>query len=103
MKKWLGIALTLAALLSALGAPWLAAHDPLRTDFAQSLKPPGAPGHPFGTDQLARDLLGRILHGARLALFIAGCTVIVTAVVAGLVGPAAGFVEPRPSTWLRRS
>jgi|SRR6266699_3907398 len=63
MKKWLGIALTLAALLSALGAPWLAAHDPLRTDFAQSLKPPGAPGHPFGTDQLGRDLLARILHG----------------------------------------
>src|SRR2546428_3410701 len=83
MKKWLGIALTLAALLSALGAPWLAAHDPLCTDFAQSLKPPGAPGHPFGTDQLGRDLLARILHGARLALFIRGCTLNVPAVPGG--------------------
>src|SRR5437870_8452224 len=102
MKKWLGIALTLAALLSALGAPWLAAHDPLRTDFAQSLKPPGAPGHPFGTDQLGRDLLARILHGACLALFIGGCTVIVTAVVGGLLGLVAGFVERWPSTVLMR-
>jgi peptide/nickel transport system permease protein len=102
MKKWLGIALTLAALLSAVGAPWLAAHDPLRTDFAQSLKPPGAPGHPFGTDQLGRDLLARILHGARLALFIGGCTVVVTAVVGGLLGLVAGFVERWPSAVLMR-
>ena len=80
MKKWLGIGLTLAALLSALAAPWLAAHDPLRTDFPQSLKPPGAAGHLLGTDQLGRDLLARVLHGARLALFIGGCTVVLAAV-----------------------
>src|SRR5207245_447702 len=80
----------------------LEAHDPLRPDFAQTLKPPGAPGHPFGTDQLGRDLLARILHGARLALFIGGCTVIVTAVVGGLLGLVAGFVERWPSTVLMR-
>src|SRR2546429_5261280 len=98
MKKWLGIALTLAALLSALGAPWLAAHDPLRTDFDQRLKPPGAPGHPLGTDQLGRDLLARILHGAPLALFIGGCNVIVTAVLRRLLGRVAGFVRRWLST-----
>ena len=102
MKKWLGIGLTVAALLSAIGAPWLSPHDPLRTDFAKSLRPPGAAGHPFGTDQLGRDLLARILHGARLALFIGGCTVIVTAVVGGLLGLVAGFVERWPSTVLMR-
>src|SRR3989449_10199401 len=102
MKKWLGIALTLAALLSALGAPWLAAHDPLRTDFAQSLKPPGAAGHVLGTDQLGRDLLARVLHGARLALFIGGCTVVLTALVGGALGLVAGFVERWPSAVLMR-
>jgi len=102
MKKWLGIALTLGALLAAVAAPWLAAHDPLRTDFAQSLKPPGAPGHPLGTDQLGRDLLARLLYGARLALFIGVCTVVVTAVVGGLLGLVAGFVERWPSTVLMR-
>jgi len=102
MKKWLGIALTLAALLSAIAAPWLAAHDPLRTDFAQSLRPPGSTGHPLGTDQLGRDLLARVLHGARLALFIGGCTVVLTAVVGGLLGLFAGFIERWPSAVLMR-
>jgi peptide/nickel transport system permease protein len=102
LKKWLGLGLTLAALLAALGAPWLAAHDPLRTDFAQSLKPPGAPGHVLGTDQLGRDLLARVLHGARLALFIGGCTVALTALVGGALGLVAGFIERWPSTVLMR-
>jgi peptide/nickel transport system permease protein len=102
LKKWLGLGLTLTALLAALGAPWLAAHDPLRTDFAQSLKPPGAPGHVLGTDQLGRDLLARVLHGARLALFIGGCTVVLTALVGGALGLVAGFVERWPSTVLMR-
>ena len=102
LKKWLGLGLTLAALLAALGAPWLAAHDPLRTDFAQSLKPPGAAGHVLGTDQLGRDLLARVLHGARLALFIGGCTVVLTALVGGALGLVAGFVERWPSAVLMR-
>ena len=42
-------------------------HDPLTADFVASLKPPGTPGHPLGTDQLGRDLLARVLYGARLA------------------------------------
>ena len=102
LKKWLGLGLTLTALLAALGAPWLAAHDPLRTDFAQSLKPPGAAGHVLGTDQLGRDLLARVLHGARLALFIGGCTVVLTALVGGALGLVAGFAERWPSAVLMR-
>ena len=102
LKKWLGLGLTLTALLAALGAPWLAAHDPLRTDFAQSLQPPGAAGHALGTDQLGRDLLARVLHGARLALFIGGCTVVLTALVGGALGLVAGFVERWPSAVLMR-
>jgi len=102
MKAWLGLGLTLAAVLAAALAPWLAAHDPLGADFAVFLKPPGTPGHPLGTDQLGRDLLARVLHGARLALFIGACTVVITAVVGGLLGLLAGFVERWPSTALMR-
>jgi peptide/nickel transport system permease protein len=102
LKKWLGLGLTLAALLAALGASWLSPHDPLRADLPQSLRPPGAEGHPLGTDQLGRDLLARVLHGARLALFIGGCTVILTAVVGGALGLVAGFVERWPSAVLMR-
>jgi peptide/nickel transport system permease protein len=102
MKKRLGLALTLAAVVAAVAAPWLTPHDPLRSDFARSLQPPATPGHPLGTDQLGRDLLARVLHGTRLALFIGGCTVLVTAVVGGLLGLVAGFVERWPSAVLMR-
>src|SRR5437764_4246397 len=102
MKKWLGIALTVGVVLVALTAPWLTAHDPLLADFVASLRPPGTPGHPLGTDQLGRDLLARVLYGARLALFIGACTVLITAGVGGLLGLAAGFVERWPSTVLMR-
>lgn len=102
MKKYLGLTLTLAAVLAAVAAPWLTAHDPLRADFAASLRPPGTPGHLLGTDQLGRDLLARVLHGARLALFIGVCTVVVTAITGGLLGLVAGFVERWPSAVLMR-
>jgi peptide/nickel transport system permease protein len=102
VKKYLGLALTLAALLAALAAPWLSAHDPLLADFAATLKPPGTPGHPLGTDQLGRDLLSRVLHGARLALFIGLCTAVLTAIAGGLLGLVAGFVERWPAAVLMR-
>ena len=102
MKKWLGLGLTGAVIIAALAAPCLTAHDPLLADFVASLKPPGTPGHPLGTDQLGRDLLARVLHGARLALFIGVCTVLATAVVGGLLGLLAGFVERWPSAVLMR-
>ncbi len=102
MKAVLGLVLSLIVVVAALGAAWLAPADPLRTDFAMSLRPPGSPGHPFGTDQLGRDLLSRVLYGARLSLFIGTCTVLVTAVVGSLLGLAAGFIERWPATVLMR-
>jgi peptide/nickel transport system permease protein len=64
-----GIVLASAAIVAAIAAPLLAPHDPLHADFAQSLKPPGTAGHPWGTDQLGRDLFSRVVYGARIALF----------------------------------
>jgi peptide/nickel transport system permease protein len=87
----LGILLASLVLAVALLAPWLAPHDPIRSDFAASLQPPGTPGHLFGTDQLGRDLCSRVLYGARIALFIGLCTVLLTALVGGLLGLLAGF------------
>src|SRR5207247_10869295 len=98
----IGLAVTLAVAVAAPGAPWLAPHDPALTDFAQGLRPPGTAGHPLGTDQLGRDLLARVLYGARLALFIGVCTVAVTAVVGGLLGLFTGFVERWPATAIMR-
>ena len=88
-----GGCVSVLVVLVALLAPWLAPHDPIASNFAESLKPPGTPGYPLGTDQLGRDLLSRVLYGARIALFIGFCTVGLTAVVGGLLGLLAGFHE----------
>ena len=98
----LGLAIAGLAVAAALGAPVVATHDPIESDFAASLKPPGTPGHPWGTDQLGRDLCSRVLYGARIALFIGVCTVLVTAVVGGLVGLVAGFFGGWPGAVLMR-
>jgi peptide/nickel transport system permease protein len=97
-----GLCLVVAAVVAAVAAPWLAPVDPLRSDFAQGLRPPGTPGHPLGTDQLGRDLLSRVLYGARIALFIGLCTVALTALVGSLIGLVAGFAEGLPGAVLMR-
>jgi peptide/nickel transport system permease protein len=98
----LGATLALAAVLAAGLAPVLAPHDPLKGDFAASLRPPGTPGHPWGTDQLGRDLLSRVIYGARIALFIGLCTVAATALVGGLLGLIAGYFGGWPGSILMR-
>ena len=99
---FLGLALAALALIAAVAAPVLAPHDPVKGDFSQGLKPPGTPGHLLGTDQLGRDTLSRVLYGARVALFIGLCTVVLTALVGGLLGLLAGFFGGWPGNALMR-
>jgi peptide/nickel transport system permease protein len=87
----LGLVLATLAVAAALAAPVLSPHNPFVGDMSQGLRPPGTPGHPLGTDQLGRDTLSRVLYGARVALFIGLCTVLLTAIVGGLLGLLAGF------------
>ncbi len=102
LKPWIGLGLTVIVVLAAVAAPWVAPHDPLAADFGDSFRPPGSAGHPLGTDQLGRDLLSRVLYGARLALFIGVSTVVVTTVAGGLLGLLAGFVERWPGAVVMR-
>ena len=75
----IGFAVILVMALAALLAPWLAPYDPVAIDFGAMLTPPGWE-HPFGTDAFGRDILTRIVYGARTALTIGflssfiGCT-----------------------------
>ena len=65
-----GLTLIALFLVAAAFAPLLAAADPNAQNLASRLAPPGTEGHPLGTDRLGRDVLSRILYGARLSLFI---------------------------------
>ena len=99
---FIGLTLAALAVLAALAAPVLAPHDPVKGDFSQGLKPPGTPGHLLGTDQLGRDTFSRVLYGARVALFIGLCTVLLTAIVGALLGLLAGFFGGWPGQALMR-
>lgn len=83
-----GVIVIALLVVVALLAPWLAPHDPLRQDLAQSLRPPG-PQHWFGTDEFGRDLFSRLVHGTRITLFI----VVLVTVVVGPLGLAIGVVS----------
>src|ERR1044071_8479427 len=62
-----GAAVVLCYVLLALGAPWVAPDDPLRTDWGQIRKGPSA-AHLFGTDDLGRDVLSRVIYGTRSSM-----------------------------------
>ena len=86
-----GILLTLFIILSAIFAPIIAKVNPLEMDYNQILKPPLISGHLLGTDQFGRDMLSRLLYGARVSLLIAWCSVFGAAILGSIIGPIAGY------------
>lgn len=91
------IALVLVALLvvTVVAGPWLAPYDPYRADPTQALLPPGA-GHLLGTDDAGRDILSRLLVGARTTL-LAAAGVVALSTFVGVVVAAVAAAGPR---WL---
>ena len=82
--------LLLALGLLALLAPWVGGHDPIATDADNALLGPRG-GHPFGTDELGRDVFARVVWGGRVSLPVALVAVAVGLGVGGLVGVLAGY------------
>lgn len=78
-----GIALTGIFLFVAIAAPWLAPYDPLEGDLRDRLAPPSAE-HPLGSDANGRDLLSRIIYGARTSMWI-GLTATGLAMLGGVI------------------
>jgi len=86
----LGALVVLVFALLAIGAPWIGLADPLKTDWSQIRKPPTWT-HPFGTDDLGRDVLSRVVWGTRVSM-LAGVFAIVLAIAIGVpVGLTAGY------------
>ncbi len=93
MMAQLVVAGAIAALLLAISLlPGVfAPYDPSAISLSSTLKPPSAE-HWFGTDQLGRDLLSRVIYGSRVSLFVAFCAVLLAGVGGGLFGVAAGYL-----------
>jgi peptide/nickel transport system permease protein len=91
-KLWLlaGIAMLALFTLSALFAPLLAPHDPLRQNLDEDLVSYSIE-HPLGTDKLGRDILSRTIYGARISLLV-GCTTVALSLAIGFaLGSLSGY------------
>ena len=82
--------------LVALFAPWIVPHDPNAQSLAMRLRPPawvdgGSWTHLLGTDQLGRDLLSRVIMGARVSLLVGLATVVVGMSLGSTIGLLAGY------------
>jgi peptide/nickel transport system permease protein len=82
--------------LVAIFAPMLSPHPPLKIDLSNALAPPfwakhGSTDHLLGTDKLGRDVLSRMIHGARPAIIVAIASVAIAAVVGSTIGIVAAY------------
>ena len=90
-----GFALIALLVVAAVAGPWLSPVDPAKQNLIARLQPPvgfgGSWSHPFGTDELGRDLFARVLAGARLSLAIGLSATLITAAIGVLLGLMAGL------------
>jgi peptide/nickel transport system permease protein len=92
---WLSAAALGIILVAAVFAERLAPYGPNEQDILKRLQPPGIPGHVLGTDEVGRDILSRLIHGARISLLIGVIAVGVSCPLGVLVGLVAGYAGRR--------
>ena len=98
-----GIIITSCFALVAVVGPWLPfLHEPTQQSLPDKLSPPvgwgGTWSHPLGTDQLGRDILARLIDGARISLIVALTAVCMAAVLGTILGMIAGYVGGKIDT-----
>lgn len=96
----IGALLTAIPFLSAVLAPWISPDVPNQLDPMSRLLGPTS-AHLFGTDELGRDLLTRVIYGARLSLFVGSMVVIVSTLLGALCGLMAGYLRPLDALIMR--
>ena len=85
-----GALVLLIVIVAAVIGPWFLPDPLAQPDILRASRPPGL-GHPFGTDQLSRDVLARVVTGARISLAVALMAVALSASLGAMVGVVAGY------------
>ena len=103
LRLWLSGGWLVLLCLVALLAPWIAPHDPLAQDLFLGRLPPfwvdgTEPGYWLGTDSLGRDVLSRMMHGARIALLVALIAATLTCLIGTTLGPVSYTHLTLPTT-----
>lgn len=92
--SWVGLVIVVAVILAAVFAPLIAPHDPLEQDILSRLQPPHE-NYYLGTDYFGRDILSRLLYGARISLVIGVASTVIALVIGSLIGILAGWYGGR--------
>ena len=96
-------AIILLLLALALFGPWLIVKDPYQTSMFLRLKPIGSDGFVLGSDELGRDMLSRLILGARLSLFMGIVPVVFAFFIGGAIGIIAGYTGGKTNTLIMRT
>ncbi|MDR3535237.1 MAG: ABC transporter permease [Acetobacteraceae bacterium] len=95
--------IVLLIILAAIFAPMIAPFDPYKESIIGRLKPFGWRGHLLGTDELGRDMLSRLIYGARISLLMGVVPVVIATVIGGSLGVIGGFAGKRVNTAIMRT
>ena len=90
----IGVVLVSVFVIFALFAPWIAPQDPAAINLPARLDS-SSPAHWFGTDELGRDILSRVIYGARVSMLVGGSVVATSLVLGLLIGSIAGYYGGR--------
>jgi peptide/nickel transport system permease protein len=94
-----GFIIASVLVLTALAAPWIVPFDPAVQDLPNRLRPPSW-HHPLGNDELGRDILSRLLLGARVSMRVGGTVVLLSGLTGVLIGGLAGFAGGKLDTFV---
>jgi peptide/nickel transport system permease protein len=92
--SWLGLALLSVIVLVAIFAPLLSPHDPLQQNIVSRLEPPSAE-FLLGTDTYGRDVLSRLMYGARISLLVGFVAILIAMTIGSAIGIVAGYIGGR--------
>jgi peptide/nickel transport system permease protein len=106
-NPWFSITVMVVVVVLGVVGPWISPYDATKIDLTSTLLPPafldgGAWAHPFGTDQLGRDVLSRVIGGARISLFVGLAVVVISGALGLAVGVLSGYFGGRLDAVLMR-
>jgi ABC-type dipeptide/oligopeptide/nickel transport system permease subunit len=101
----LGLIMFLIVVVSAVSAPWIAPHPPLKQNLRAAKMPPvwsekGDISHPLGTDNLGRDLLSRLIYGSRVSLTVGFFGVLIAGTLGMIIGLISGYAGGRTDNFI---
>lgn len=99
----IALAIIVILVLIAIFAPYIAPYDPSKGSVIRRLKPIGTPGYPLGTDELGRDMLSRLIHGARLSLIMGVIPMPIAFIIGSTIGIIAGYAGGIVNTLIMRT